>query len=103
MNDKFLIPADASHEQSEIIIGALYLSLLFAFRHIANAEGAASAAAFKEEFLTTLKSGGVSMSLLDDAATFDFVVAMFDGVGTIEPLQRSLDGSLRDRDYCIAR
>jgi hypothetical protein len=49
MNDKFLIPADASHEQSEIIIGALYLSLLFAFRHIANAEGAASAAAFKEE------------------------------------------------------
>ena len=38
----------------------------------------------KEELLTTLKSGGVSMSLLDDAATFDFVVAMVGGVGTIE-------------------
>lgn len=84
MNDKLVIPADATHEQIEIAVGALYLSLAYAFRHIVKAEGEVSAGAFKAELVSALKGGGISMSLLDDAATFDFVVGMVDSVGTVE-------------------
>lgn len=61
--------SDATHEQIEIAVGALYLSLVYAFRHIVKGEGEASANAFKEELVSALKGGGISMSLLDDAAT----------------------------------
>lgn len=82
MNDKLLIPADASHEQIEIIVGALYMTLSYAFRHFAETEGQASASAFKNELVAALKRGDISMSLLDDAATFDFVVPIVDGIAT---------------------
>ena len=84
MNDKLAIPADATHEQIEIAVGALYLSLAYAFRHIIQVEGEASASAFKEELVSALKGGSISMSLLDDAATFDFVVGMVGSIGTVE-------------------
>jgi len=83
MDDKIQIPSDASHEQVEIIVGAMYLALADAFDHIERVEGGASARAFQDELVTKLKGGGVSMSLLDDAATFDFVVAMVDGLGKV--------------------
>jgi hypothetical protein len=84
MNDRLAIPADATHGQIEIAVGALYLSLAFALRHIAKVEGQASANAFKEELVSALKGGSISMSLLDDAPTFNFVVAMVDSVGRVE-------------------
>lgn len=82
MNDKMFIPADASHEQIEIIVGAFYMALAFALRHVSAAEGPAAAAAFKKELIAALKKGDISMSLLDDAATFDFVVSTVDGIKT---------------------
>jgi hypothetical protein len=80
MNDKMFIPADASHEQIEIIVGALYMTLGFALRHVGKVEGQASAQALKNELIAALKKGDISMSLLDDAATFDFVVSLIDGM-----------------------
>ncbi len=82
MNDKMFIPADASHEQIEIIVGALYMTLGFALRHIGKVEGQESALAFKNELVAALKKGDISMSLLDDAATFDFVVSTVDSIKT---------------------
>lgn len=70
------IPADASTEQLHIVIGALYLSLAHAIGHIAATEGLSSTVAFKDQFLTALKSGDIDMSLLDDAKTFDLVVSI---------------------------
>lgn len=80
MNDKMFIPADASHEQIEIIVGALYTTLGYALRHIGETEGSASASAFKDKLMAALKKGDISMSLLDDAATFDFIVSLVDGI-----------------------
>ncbi len=76
MADKLGIPADASNEQLNIIVGVLYLSLAHAVEHIAKAEGLSSLVAFKDRFLTALESGDIDMSLLDDSKTFDLVVAI---------------------------
>lgn len=76
MAEKLGIPADASDEQLNIIIGVLYLSLAHAVEHIAKAESPSSVVAFKDRFLTALKGGDINMSLLDDAKTFDLVVAI---------------------------
>lgn len=76
MAEKLGIPADASTEQLNIIVGVLYLSLAHAVEHIAEAESPSSIVAFKDRFLTALKSGDIDMSLLDDAKTFDLVVAI---------------------------
>jgi hypothetical protein len=70
------IPGDASTEQLHIIIGALYLSLAHAMEHISAAENLSSAVAFRDQLLTGLKSGDIDMSLLDDAKTFDLVIAI---------------------------
>lgn len=86
MNDKSKVPADAG--QSTIIVGALYVSLVQAFRHIAEREGSSAAIAFKEELLAGIKNGGVSMALLDDAATFDLVVSMIEDIDPIPPESR---------------
>lgn len=76
MAEKLGIPADASNEQLNIIIGALYLSLAHAVEHIAKAESLSSVVAFRDRFLTALKSGDINMSLLDDGKTFDLVVGI---------------------------
>lgn len=76
MAEKLGIPADASTEQLNIIVGVLYLSLAHAVEHIAESENPSSIVAFKDRFLTALKSGDIDMSLLDDAKTFDLVVAI---------------------------
>lgn len=73
---KIEIPADASTEQLHIVIGTLYLSLAQAMEHIARTESPSSVGAFRDRFLTALKSGDIAMSLLDDAKTFDLVVAI---------------------------
>jgi hypothetical protein len=49
------IPADASTEQLNIIIGALYLSLAHTIEHIAKTESSSSVAALKDQLLTALK------------------------------------------------
>lgn len=76
MAEKLGIPVDASTEQLNIIVGVLYLSLAHAVEHITEAESLSSVVAFKDRFLTALKSGDIDMSLLDDAQTFDLVVAI---------------------------
>lgn len=86
MNDKSKVPADAG--QSTIIVGALYVCLVQAFRHIAEREGSSAAIAVKEELLAGIKNGGVSMALLDDAATFDLVVSMIEDIDPIPPESR---------------
>jgi hypothetical protein len=88
-NKKPRISADAG--QSQIVGGALYVSLVHAFRHIAEREGSSAAIAFKEELLEGIRSGGVSMALLDDAATFDLVVSMIEDIDPISPESRSSD------------
>jgi hypothetical protein len=81
MIDRFAIPPDATHEQIEMVVGALYLISAYTFRHILNDEGKRSAGVFKEELVAAVKRGDISMSLLDDAATFDFVTSMVDSLG----------------------
>jgi hypothetical protein len=89
MDTKPKVSADPG--QSTIIVGALYVSLVQAFRHIAQREGSSVAIAFKEELLEGIKSGGVSMALLDDAATFDLVVSMIEDIDPIPPEARTSD------------
>ena len=78
MQQKPTTTADAG--QSEIVAGALYVSLLSAFRHISEAEGAPAALTFKQQLLARIRSGDISMSLLDDAAAFDLVVSMIEDI-----------------------
>ena len=84
MAEKLGIPADASNEQLNIIVGVLYLSLAHAVEHIAKAESPSSLFAFKDRFLAALKSGDIDMSLLDDAKTFDLVVAIVESAMELE-------------------
>lgn len=81
---KIGIPADASTEQLQIIIGALYLSLSEAMRHIAQTGSSASSSAFKDRFLTALKNSDVDMSLLDDANTYDLVIGIVESAIDVE-------------------
>lgn len=74
MAEKFAIPAGASAQQIEIIVGALSLSLAYVIAHIVKTEDASSVDAFKREFIGALKSGDIDMSIMDDAETFDFIV-----------------------------
>jgi hypothetical protein len=80
MNDKLFIPSAVSHEQIEIIIGALYMTLVDTLQHIGKAESQAFASAFKSELVTALKRGDISMSLLDDAAAYKFVVSLIERI-----------------------
>ena len=57
MNDKLLIPSDASHGQIEIIVGAMYLTLADMFQHLAKVEGPAAARAYHDRLLTKIKGG----------------------------------------------
>ena len=84
MTEKLVVLTDASHEQIEIIVGALYLCLQHALAHIVKVEGAASAGAFKEKLVAALESGDIDMSILDDARTFDFVVGMVKSLATVD-------------------
>lgn len=81
MNDKPRITADIG--QIEIVVGALYVSLLSAFRHIAKEEGPSAASAFKEKLLAGITNGDISMSLLDDAAAFELVVSMINDIEVV--------------------
>jgi hypothetical protein len=83
MAEKLGIPVDASNEQLNIIIGVLYLSLVHAVEHMAKTESLSSVVAFKDGFLTALKSGDIDMSVLDDAKTFDLVVPIVESAMTL--------------------
>ena len=84
MTEKSVVLTDASPEQIEIIVGALYLCLQHAVAHIVKAEGAASAGAFKEKLVTALESGDVDFSILVDAKTFVFVVGLVKSLATVD-------------------
>jgi len=80
MDRSIELPSDASTQQLNMIIGALYLSLGYAISHIDRAEPAESSDAFKNDLIAALKSGAIDMAIFDDAKTFDLVVAMVEGL-----------------------
>jgi len=80
MTTSVIIPADASPAQLNMIIGALYLSLGRCMSHIARTESPQEADKFKQDLAAALKSGEIDMAIFDDAATYDFVVAMIEGL-----------------------
>ncbi len=83
MIEKVVLPKDASVEQLHIIIGALYLSLGYVIGRTKPAD--MSSTAFKEEFMSALKSGDIDMSILDDSKTFDLVVQMIERLFESKP------------------
>lgn len=68
----------------QMAMAAFYLCLEHAFGHIVRNEGASSAAAFKQELVNELKNGNIDMSILEDAATFDFVVSRIESLTAVE-------------------
>jgi hypothetical protein len=74
------LPSDATVEQLNMIIGALYLSLGYTISHIDRTEPAESFGAFRHDLIEALKSGAIDMAIFDDAKTFDLVVAMVEGL-----------------------
>lgn len=64
----------ASPDLTKIVLNSLYLCLGRAIDHIEKAEGPEAASQFKSHLLEALKSGSLNMALLEDAATYDFVV-----------------------------
>lgn len=87
MRENLHIPAEASAAQLNLIIGALYLSLVYAVDHIVRNENESSVAAFKVQFLSALKNGDIDMSIFDDQPTFDFIVPIIEGVLDVERAQ----------------
>jgi len=67
-------PSPASPDLTKIVLNSLYLCLGRAVDHIARVEGPEAAARFKGDLLEELKSGSIDMALLEDAATYDFLV-----------------------------
>jgi len=65
-----------------MIIGALYLSLGRCMSHIARAESPQESDKFKQSLIAALKNGEIGMAIFDDAATYDFVVTMIEGLTT---------------------
>jgi hypothetical protein len=53
--------------------------------HIAEAEGTEAASKFKTELLESVKHGRIHKALFEDTATYDFVVAMIEGLPVANP------------------
>jgi hypothetical protein len=66
---------DTNMEQIKIALSSLYLCLEFAMKHIADREGSAAAADFKERLIQALKSGDINMALLEESKTFALVAS----------------------------
>jgi hypothetical protein len=91
MTERITIPSDASVAQLNIIIGALYLSLGRSVSHIVQSEPLQESDKFKQDLIASLKSGEISTGIFDDAATYDFVVSMVEGLtSAIEPRSEPL-------------
>jgi hypothetical protein len=82
MTTSITIPSDASQAQINMIVGALYLSLARCISHIPNAETAQEAEEFKQNLVSSLKSGEIDMAILDDSASYELVVSMVEGLAS---------------------
>lgn len=74
MADSLEDMANPEVEQVKILLNTLYLCVEYAFRHVAEHEGAEAASGLKEKMLQALKSGDIDMALLENAKTFDLLV-----------------------------
>jgi hypothetical protein len=84
MSERLEIPSGIRLELINIVLNAQSLCLAHALEHIADAEGSEAASKFKAELLGSVKHGRIDMALLEDTATYDFVVAMIDGLPVAE-------------------
>ena len=75
-------PSGVSMDLTKIVLNTQYLCLRYAIEHIAKVEGIEAASDFKRELLEAVKSGSIDMALLEDAATYDFVVTMIEDLPT---------------------
>lgn len=71
---------DTNMEQIKIALSSLYLCLEFAMKHIADQEGSAAAADFKERLIQALKSGDINMALLEESKTFALVASKIEAL-----------------------
>lgn len=78
------IPSGIRLELINIVLNAQPLCLAHALEHIAEAEGSEAAAKFKTELLDSVKHGHIDMALLEDTATYDFVVRLIEGLPVAE-------------------
>lgn len=67
-------------ERINIVLGTMYLCIDYAMGYIGTRGGPEFAAEFKEEMLKSLRSGDISMALMEDAATFDYVIAKIEAL-----------------------
>jgi len=74
--------SNASPDLTKIVLNTLYLCLGRAVEHIAKTDGPEAALQFKRNLLEELKSGSVDMALLEDAATYDFVLDKIENIPT---------------------
>ena len=78
------IPEGASLEQIKIVVNALYLCLGHAVTHIETRESPQAARKFKAGLMDALTDGNIDMAIFEDRKTYDFVVAMIDGLPASE-------------------
>ena len=71
-------------EQIKIILNTLYLCTEYAIKHVAEREGAQSAAELKESMLESLKNGDINMALLEETKTFDLVISKIEALALPE-------------------
>jgi len=67
-------PNNPSPDLTKVVLNSLYLSLARAVDHIAQLNGPEAASRFKGDLLEEIKNGSIDMALLEDAATYDFLV-----------------------------
>ena len=80
MRERPEIPTGVSLDLINIVLNTQNLCLQHAIEHIAKVEGPQAASRFKSNLLGALKHGSIDMALLEDAAIFDFVVAMVEDI-----------------------
>jgi hypothetical protein len=76
------VPTGVSLELINIALNAQSLCLRHAFDHIARFEGPQAASKFKTDLLEALRNGSINMALLEDTATYEFVVGMVEDLPT---------------------
>jgi hypothetical protein len=74
-----------SPDLTKIVLNTLYLCLARAVDHIARASGPQAASRFKIDLLEELRNGSIDMALLEDAATYDFVVEKIENIPIAVP------------------
>ena len=86
MTDAIEEMAGPEMEQVKILLNTLYLSIEYAFRHVAEHEGTEAASGLKENLLKALKRGDINMALLGNAKTFDLLVPKIEQLAWDDPI-----------------